>query len=466
MPANNIIRSWRNLTNHGGLKFAFSKALVTTTWARQFVARSLKGAYRLQMQPHHVRTMPMTLDQALQAWFLPAILMTLALSGATYMLSCSIIQVAWGSRSQPPHNECPQRIIPNTWELLAAVHAAYVALWHGTRCSPMHEAAQALARTREAQASFMASTHRAKKQRGTTSSSSEYVNVLLEPDSDEEIHRAHAAGPSDDMDTAETRADLADQEARVPLWDSGQISQRVSQAVGEALGLNGYVLAHVPGRWRELRGVVATLHEMRPHEQLHPCTIPCGDETLRSLEERATMEREAHQQAADHEGLVDGPLFGIHANPSSSRPTCWTQIFATDPRASQGHDVSHGRILKNLLESQQQVSSSIVWCSLNICSHSPPVCPPHPKHPWCPGEAEKSDLPCEGRGQDSFDRPLFRTEAGEASPPKGQFPIAPPAEAGIPLEALPSALHAELTKSPKRFMPVTYATPSSLQPRL
>ena len=85
----------------------------------------------------------MNLDQALQACFLPSVLLTLTLSGATYVLSCSVIQVTWDSRSQPPHNECPQLIIPNTWELLATVHATYVALWHGTQCFPLHEAAQA-----------------------------------------------------------------------------------------------------------------------------------------------------------------------------------------------------------------------------------------------------------------------------------------------------------------------------------
>ena len=272
------------------------------------------------------------------------------------------------------------------------------------------------------------------------------ASTNLEPDSEDENHRDQAAGPPDDTATAEAGADPVDQEARgIPLWDSGQISQRVSQAVAEALGLNGYILSHVPGRWRELRGVVVTLHEMRPHEQLHPGTVPCGDETLRSLEERATLEQEAHRQAADHEGFVDGPLFGIHADPDR------TQRVPPVPRV--GHRSSPpvpepARVTTSTTAGSSRTSSKANNKSRAQLSRaaSPPAHTVHPsvhrtpKHPWCPGEAEKSDLPCEGRGQDSFDRPLFRTEAGETSPTKEHIPIAPPAEAGIPLNSTLSCM--------------------------
>ena len=155
----------------------------------------------------------------------------------------------------------------------------------------------------------MSSGTRSHKRKGTTSSSEEYVNVLVETDTE----------ATDQAGNAE--ADRDAEEARVPVWDCGPIAQRVGLAVGEALGLNGPALAHVPGDWRQLRGVVITLHAMRPNEQLHPGVVSCGNHALRTAQEAADEEQELQKMAEDSEGLVDGPLFGLRSNlDHSERP--------------------------------------------------------------------------------------------------------------------------------------------------
>ena len=143
-----------------------------------------------------------------------------------------------------------------------------------------------------------------------------FGQVVQEPPGPPPNSRATAAA---EVRTEETTGhDAEAEEARVPTWDCGPIAQRVAQAVGDALNLNGPALAHVPGDWRHIHGVVITLHAMRPHEQLHPGVVSCGDHALRTAQEAEAEDQELQQLAADHEGLVDGPLFGLNSNPDLS----------------------------------------------------------------------------------------------------------------------------------------------------
>ena len=330
----------------GSTRWIRPEGLHPWSWIRQPVTRSLKGAYKLHAPQSSRRTAPMNLDQALRVCFLPAVLSLLLLSGTVSVLSCGAIQATQGSRYLPTHSECPQLIVHGMWELLEAVHTTCVATLPGIKLSCLSRAAQVTQAVKEHCRAFW--HHMVERLSGSSSGEHEYTDMMNASDSSSapgeaagaagatiydrlgQVVREPPGPPPNFHATAEADVrveeatdedeghDAEAEEARVPTWDCGPIAQRVAQAVGDALNLNGPALAHVPGDWRRIHGVVITLHAMRPHEQLHPGVVSCGNHALRTAQEAEAEDQELQQLAADHEGLVDGPLFGLTSNPDLS----------------------------------------------------------------------------------------------------------------------------------------------------
>ena len=82
---------------------------------------------------------------------------------------------------------------------------------------------------------------------GEADSSEEYVDVLFEPETAAEGH--NAVGDPGEGSLAMGWEEPITIPVPVPVWDPGPICEHVARAVADTLGLNGHVLAHVPGNY-------------------------------------------------------------------------------------------------------------------------------------------------------------------------------------------------------------------------